>query len=711
MMYFNTIAKTFSTRLALLVAVLLGNAGAAFAAHTLTIQDFGIKAGETKEVAVELTSTADDIFSVTGTINLPAGLEFVSYSAGVNCRPAARTGAIANLRPSTGLFTVKNSSQEPFEGTSGDIITIKVKASANFNGGRITYTDVVAKRISADPERDVPTVITEENVTGTPTNVTLEQGGVDPNPDDPTPVPGVNAIAFGQSTVEIQAGRTATIDIALNNGDEFTGIEGYLSTSNGITITDVKKTSRLAGRLTWNENRGYFGSLGAISGNSGAILTVTVQASPNFNGTATLSVSEVVATTASAQGVDLADTQVTIVAAGAVVPELALTFADSEISLLPGASVDVPVYVATNISLSGFMAKLTLPAGITAQVKKGDLTTTAPSYNTTSGNITYLNTIADGEGSLFILTLTADETFTEDAELSLTDINATPQGASSVYAEDITLTIKAKDEAAKAEADAIADALQEKLDNAVAEIAENYPDAAEDEEIVGDEAGIQDEIDALKQQIEEAYADNTLDPEKIQEIADGISKEIDDLLEKAAEKQKAIDDEKAAKQANEDGKKALDDEIAELQQKLDAAEAAIPADVPADAKKALEDDAAAIQDQIDALKAQAEKDYADGKLTADSKLDPEKKKAVLDAIDALKANIASWLRGDVDKDGDVDMDDFYALKKLISDEKTPKADEDANFFYRCDANADGEINVGDLQGILNICTGLSANGK
>ena len=57
------------------------------------------------------------------------------------------------------------------------------------------------------------------------------------------------------------------------------------------------------------------------------------------------------------------------------------------------------------------------------------------------------------------------------------------------------------------------------------------------------------------------------------------------------------------------------------------------------------------------------------------------------------------------------MADFYALKKLISEEKTPKADEDANFFYRCDANADGEINVGDLQGILNICTGLSANGK
>ena len=202
---------------------------------------------------------------------------------------------------------------------------------------------------------------------------------------------------------------------------------------------------------------------------------------------------------------------------------------------------------------------------------------------------------------------------------------------------------------------------------------------------------MQDEIDALKQQIEDAYADNTLDPEKIQEIADAISQEIDDLLEKAKAKQEAID-----------AKKALDAEIAELQQKLDAAEETIPSEIPADAKKALEDEADAIQDMIDALKADAEKDGA---------IDAAKKQAILDAIDALKANIASWLRGDVDKDGDVDMADFYALKKLISEEKTPKADEDANAFYRCDANADGEINVGDLQGILNICTGLSANGK
>ena len=684
MMYFNTIAKTFSTRLALLVAVLLGNAGLAFASSSVTIQDFSIKAGETKEVAVELTSAAEGIYQLEGTVSVPAGLEIVqnAYGQGFHAQVATRAqSARVSLNPVSGLFTILGLGKTAFSGTSGAIFKFKVKASETFEGGSIRFSGLTATYADGATEQS----------TSTATAVTVEQGQGGDNPDVPQPQPGENGISFAQSTIKLASGESATLQLQLTNADAFTGMSGYIVASEGITVTAVQNTSRLVGQFDYLEHSGKFSMIGAINGNTGTIINIAIQAADDFSGNATVTVRDFRVTDAAANSISLGTTQAVISAVFPDAPFLSLSFEDeANVTLGAGKSVDVPVFVASNQSLTGFKAKLVLPAGITAEVKKGDLISGDPDYVAANGNIMYMGPVEDGEGPLFILTLTADEEFTADAELQLTNINATSGDASTaLYAEDVTLTIKAKDEAAKAEADAIADALQKKLDDAVATIEKDYPAAQED--LKDDEAGIQGEIDALKQQIEDAYADNTLDPEKIQEIADAISQEIDDLLEKAKAKQEAID-----------AKKALDAEIAELQQKLDAAEETIPAGIPADAKKALEDEADAIQDMIDALKADAEKNGA---------IDAAKKQAILDAIDALKAEIAKWLRGDVDNDGDVDMADFYALKKLISEEKTPKADEDANAFYRCDANADGEINVGDLQGILNICTGLSANGK
>ena len=94
----------------------------------------------------------------------------------------------------------------------------------------------------------------------------------------------------------------------------------------------------------------------------------------------------------------------------------------------------------------------------------------------------------------------------------------------------------------------------------------------------------------------------------------------------------------------------------------------------------------------------------------DGAIDAAKKQKVLDDIAALLKKIRIWLRGDVENDQDVDMDDFYALSDSILDENLP-TDLASNAFYRFDANADEEINVGDMQGILNICLGLNADGS
>ena len=696
MKQFNILHKIFATRLTVLLAVLFGNAGLVLADNTVSIADFEIKVGETKEIAVELTNTSA-VRAVEGTIILPDGLELVSYSAKVHSKPAARVSGLANMNPTTGAFSVMTSSSSTaFEGNSGAIMTFKVKATPDFSTRQIEFDDLQVKLMDG----------TKVAAKSAPALVVLADGQGE-DPDDPdTPLPGENSIAFAKSTVKIAAGGTAEVELKLANGDEFTGVSGYIFVDGqNISVAEVKKSSRLSGELRYTPETGRFSMLGNISGNTGAILTVVLRANENFDGLATLSTSQVYFTTGGAESVAVENASAVIASSGAFVPELNFTYGSESLAIAPGESVDVPVAIESNTELSGFTAILDLPAGITAAVKKGSLLSSNPTYTSTNGMISYLGVIDGTEGELFILTLTAADTF-EGGDVTLSELTATTPSASSVYADDATLTLNVKNPADLATALADVQDLRDQLAAKKALIESEYPAAVNDPELVAEEEAIEAAIDALEQKINDDYAAGKLDLDEVAAEKAPIAERIE-ALEAAA---KEIQD-KDGNKDNEAGKAALDDEIAELQQKLDAAEAAIPADVPADAKKALEDEADAIQDMIDALKAEVEKDYEDGKLTPDSKLDPEKKQAILDAIDALKAKIAKWLRGDVDNDGDVDMDDFYALKKLISDEKTPKADEDANFFYRCDANADGEINVGDLQGILNICTGLSANGK
>ena len=698
MKQFNKLHKIFATRLTVLLAVLFGNAGLVLADNTVSIADFEIKAGETKEIAVELTNTSD-VRAVEGVIDLPYGLELVSYSARVHSKPAARVSGIANMNPTTGAFSVMTSSSKvAFQGNSGAFMTFKVKATEEFTTSQIEFKDLQVKLMDG----------TKENAKSTPALVVLADGQAD-DPDDPdTPLPGENSIAFAKSTVKIPAGGTAEVELKLTNGDEFTGVSGYLyleaDNQQGISIAEVKKSSRLAGELRFTPETGRFSMLGNISGNTGAIMTVVLKASESFEGIAYLGTSQVRFSTAAAEAVPVENASTVIASSGAFVPEATFAYGSESLALAPGESVDVPVTVESNAEISGFTANLVLPEGITAAVKKGSLLASDPTYTSTNGNISYLGSIDGTEGELFILTLTAANTF-EGGNVTLAKLIATTPSANSIKATDITLAIKAKNPADLAEVLGWVDGLQEKLNNTIAKIEKEYPEAAKDEDLLRDEQIIQQGIVDLHGDVQEAYDNGTLNPDDFK----GTVKELSDAIDALEATAKEIQDKEGNKD-NEAGKAALDDEIAALQKKLDDAKDEIPSDLPKDATKELSDDADAIQNQIDDLKAKAEKDYEDGKLTPDSKLDPEKKQKVLDDIDALLAKIKTWLRGDVDNDGDVDMEDFYALKKLISEEKTP-TDAASNFFYRCDANADGEINAGDLQGILNICVGLKANGK
>ena len=692
MMYFNTIAKTFSARLVLLVAVLLGNAALAMAANKVTIQDFSIKAGETKEVAVELTSDAADVYRLEGTISVPSGLELVAnaYGTNVHAKSTSRAnGNRAQLNPLTGKFSIIGTTANPFSGTSGAIMTIKVKASENFSKGTITYSGILLNGSIQG--------------SSSATKVTLEQGGINPDDPQPGPEPGDNTLSFAQSTVKLMAGESTTLQLELENGDEFTGIEGYIAAGNGITITGVQKTSRLFGQFGYNANSGRFQLLGTIDGNSGAILNISIKADDDFAGNAAVSVNNVKVTTASSVSTALNSAQAVVTAVIPDAPYMALTFNEDEVTLGAGNSIDVPVYAISNVSLTAFMAKLVLPAGISAEVKKGALISKNPSFNANNGNIQYMGSVEDGEGSLFILTLTADEDFKEDAELSLTNITGSSSNATTgLHAEDITLTIKAKDEASYQQALDIVNQLRKQLADKIAEIEDEYPAAADDEVLIDEEEVIDDEIDELENKIDEHFANNDLDLDKVAEVADAISAEIEDLEATA----KALQD-------NADGYAKLKAELDDLRQRLADAMDQRPNDLPKSVNEGFEDTADDIVAAIDALEDALKEAYKKGELTAVIDLDefaPEEKQAIIDAIKALEAEILTWLRGDVAQNQKVEMPDFYALADSILNENLP-TDKEGNAFYRFDANADDEINVGDMQGIVNIVLGMDAYGN
>lgn len=418
----------------------------------------------------------------------------------------------------------------------------------------------------------------------------------------------------------------------------------------------------------------------SISASQGVIATLRVEADETLARTSNITLTGIKVWHTGAISEEVPSTSASV-----VVPEIEINvnfaFGSSEVTVAAGSSAYVTVEMNNSIALTGYEARLNLPAGVTAKVGNGTRTGVAPMYtaDANGGKIVCFapNGITGNSGTLFTLTLTADYSFLSDAEALLTGIVVTTSASKDIFVEDVKLKLTAKDMNAKAIADNIVDDLQRKLDDANREIARYYPAAKPALRPEADD--IQDDIDDLHREVERAFDNNTLDPAAIQETANEISEDIDEMLAKA---------------------KALQD-VADLQEKLDDAAGQIPSDLPKAATKDFSDAVDAIQDMID--------DLWDDAL-ADGKIDAQEKQAVLDAIDALLKEILNWLRGDVAFNQVVNMDDFYALTDSILSDNLPTA-EQLNSFYRFDANADEEINVGDMQGIINICLGLNANGS
>ena len=409
----------FISRLSFLLALFLGQAGMAVAAHQVSISDFSIKAGEEKTIEVNFTSDATDIYYVNGTIDMPEGIEVVVTNGYAQVATTSRTSGFSiNFTVSTGLFRITSLVKNAITGTSGAIATIKVKAAADLADGTKTMalSDFTVKHTDG----------TQEAATANDATVTCEAAAVTPGP-----------ISFSPATLSLAAGKSTTVDVVMDNDVDLVVFSAIIGVSDGLNIN-------VTGADSWKPNTKKV-EIDEISANAGTIFTISIEAAADFSGEGSVTLKKISAYDRSYTEFDFDDVTLTI-APEAEPEEETATFAfdvEGDIDLIPGESVEVPVTLTNGCTLSGFQATMTLPSGVTAELVKSDRLAAAPNYNEENGNINYIGGISGKDGVLFTLKLTAGDDFA-DGTLILSNLKATTPSSHSITANPASISLNVK---------------------------------------------------------------------------------------------------------------------------------------------------------------------------------------------------------------------------------------------------------------------------
>ena len=271
----NILKKKLLIRLTMAVALLLCYAGMATATN-VSINDFSIKAGQTLEITLNLDTEASDITLIQGSISLPQGLTFVEnaygYKQSAKAEGSRIENAFANLNVKTGVIAVSSTSGKCFTPGTGAIAHFKVKATADL-ASTTTVELIDFEQRTAD--KTWSTV--EQTINAT---VTLEGDSSDDG-DDEEPASDKLFCSFAENPIAITAGETKDIEVLLTNGMKLSGFQAKLTPSEGLSIVNVTNGNCLDG---WQFNNNRIMATGDITGNEGAIFTITLKANDSFLG-------------------------------------------------------------------------------------------------------------------------------------------------------------------------------------------------------------------------------------------------------------------------------------------------------------------------------------------------------------------------------------------------------------------------------------------
>ena len=225
----------------------------------LSIGDFDIKAGETKEMLIDLTNPNSDITLVQFDLRLPDGLAITmeegEYAIGIAGRTTWKKHSLdANTTDGIIRFLLSSTKNAVLEGSSGAIISVKLTASSSFTDGIIRLENIL--------------LVTPDEKEVKPADIERHVGNV-------TPVTDLQEGAFYVRNVAkhlyITNGGNWGTHIAVDSR----GLDLSLQKSN-----DEKHWNILSGFTA----TGALGTEGYVDNNQGTDLTITKQA----NGTYTI---------------------------------------------------------------------------------------------------------------------------------------------------------------------------------------------------------------------------------------------------------------------------------------------------------------------------------------------------------------------------------------------------------------------------------------
>ena len=248
------------------------------------------------------------------------------------------------------------------------------------------------------------------------------------------------------------------VDIAINfdtDATDIRGIEGTITLPAGLTAGDnatKADDTRAAGLLNnYKGSNGLFKLRGmmssnVITGTTGAVAYLKVKADASLAATSIIKLSSFKIEHSDGTKEDATTANATVTCTSATPSVNTLVADPTEIGLFAGGEAEFTVSLNNEEAITGLQATLELPTGVTATVTKSDrLTGAIWQYNATTGAIKYwgASALAGNEGAIFTVKLTADDTFTTPAKVTLSNVKLTNSKSQSITVDPTIINIVA----------------------------------------------------------------------------------------------------------------------------------------------------------------------------------------------------------------------------------------------------------------------------
>lgn len=236
------------------------------------------------------------------------------------------------------------------------------------------------------------------------------------------------------------------VEIAINfdtDATDIRGIDGTIVLPAGLNVVEnayganqltKADETRAAGFLNnFKPSNGYFKFRGMLSSNvitgtTGAVAYFKVKAGATLGATSIIKLSDFEIEHADGTKEAATTENAVITCTSAALGANFMSVEPAEIGLPVGGSAEFNVNLTNEAAITGFDAVIDLPAGVTAELtKSARLTGAIFNYNPATKKVTYwgASALSGNEGAIFTVKLTADDTFTVPAKVTLSDIHIT----------------------------------------------------------------------------------------------------------------------------------------------------------------------------------------------------------------------------------------------------------------------------------------------